>query len=230
MSWGRRVTSALAVFAVGSIAALPFYHGPLPSEAPPYKANKEKAPPAASPNPSASVALQIPASDLESTATAPISSIVANQSPDDSRPPATKRVIVERDVQPPIISNEFPGAAHQVPQVNTNPIRSGSRSNSRPRFSSDNESHGDGPKVHRIRDGDTLRKIAERYLRNGDLWIEILDANRSILRDPEVLPVGKEIKIPEPKSWAPELSNTTIPTTQPTNPPDEPLTPLVPIR
>jgi nucleoid-associated protein YgaU len=227
MAWGRRVTIAVAVFAVGGIAALPFYRAPLPSESSPHKAS-----PAATPNPPTSVALQIPASDLDTTATVPTATIDTHQLPSGSQQQksqqqTSKPLEVARDVAPPIISNEFPSTTQQVPQV-ANPIKNGSKSNSR--SSLDNEKHGDGPKVHRIRDGDTLRKIAEKYFKNGDRWIEILDANRSILRDPEVLPVGKEIKIPESKNHALEGSNAVMPSIQPTVPQDEPLTRLVPIR
>ena len=49
---------------------------------------------------------------------------------------------------------------------------------------------------HTIRDGDTLRKLAGRYLGDAERWQEIYDANRDALSDPELLPVGAMMVIP----------------------------------
>jgi hypothetical protein len=52
------------------------------------------------------------------------------------------------------------------------------------------------PRTHRIVDGDTLERIAERYLGDGTRGAEIFEANRTILDDPQILPLGKVIRIP----------------------------------
>ena len=44
--------------------------------------------------------------------------------------------------------------------------------------------------VHRIVDGDTLPALAERYLGSPSRAREIFDANRSVLSDPELLPIA----------------------------------------
>jgi nucleoid-associated protein YgaU len=49
---------------------------------------------------------------------------------------------------------------------------------------------------HKIRDGDTLRKLSGRYLGDAERWQEIYDANRDSLSDPELLPVGTMVVIP----------------------------------
>ena len=51
-------------------------------------------------------------------------------------------------------------------------------------------------RVHRIADGDDLASLAERYLGDAGRAGEIYDANRHVLVDPEVLPIGIELAIP----------------------------------
>jgi nucleoid-associated protein YgaU len=53
-----------------------------------------------------------------------------------------------------------------------------------------------GSRTHKIVDGDTLATLAERYLGSPDRAIEIFKANRESLSDPELLPIGVELKIP----------------------------------
>ncbi len=54
----------------------------------------------------------------------------------------------------------------------------------------------DGPQVHKIVDGDTLADLAARYLGSAARAMEIFQANREVLTDPELLPIGVELKIP----------------------------------
>lgn len=53
------------------------------------------------------------------------------------------------------------------------------------------------PTHHRIADGDTLATLAERYLGDARRAGELFEANRDVLADPEVLPVGAELRIPQ---------------------------------
>ena len=54
-----------------------------------------------------------------------------------------------------------------------------------------------GPwKRHRITDGDTLSRIAEQYYGVASSASAIFEANADVLKDPEVLPLGKIIRIP----------------------------------
>jgi phage tail protein X len=52
------------------------------------------------------------------------------------------------------------------------------------------------PRFHRIRDGDTLDAIAREHFGNPDRATEIFDANQTLLKHPDLLPVGTEIAIP----------------------------------
>lgn len=49
---------------------------------------------------------------------------------------------------------------------------------------------------HRIVDGDTLPKLAVAYLGDRDRYLDIFQANRDVLSDPRLLPIGAEITIP----------------------------------
>jgi len=51
---------------------------------------------------------------------------------------------------------------------------------------------------HRIADGDTLARLAHRYLGSPDRQAEILEANREVLSQPDLLPIGAVLKIPVP--------------------------------
>ena len=49
---------------------------------------------------------------------------------------------------------------------------------------------------HRIIDGDTLEKLAARYLSSPDRWREIFDRNRGVLQSPDLLPIDAVLMIP----------------------------------
>jgi nucleoid-associated protein YgaU len=49
---------------------------------------------------------------------------------------------------------------------------------------------------HKIVDGDTLAALADRYLGSAARANEIFNANRDVLSNPELLPIGAELKIP----------------------------------
>ncbi len=49
---------------------------------------------------------------------------------------------------------------------------------------------------HRIAVGDTLPKLAARYLGDRDRYLEIFHANEQLLCDPRLLPIGVEVEIP----------------------------------
>ena len=51
--------------------------------------------------------------------------------------------------------------------------------------------------THRIRDGDTLKSIAKRYFADEVKARAIYEANRKLLKDPEILPLGLELRIPK---------------------------------
>jgi nucleoid-associated protein YgaU len=61
-----------------------------------------------------------------------------------------------------------------------------------------------GPRTHVIVDGDSLQKLAGRYLNDPNRSSEIFELNRELLSNPELLPIGAELRIPnrtEQTSW-----------------------------
>jgi len=51
-------------------------------------------------------------------------------------------------------------------------------------------------RVHKIADGDTLRKLAAAYLGDSERYLEIYELNRSVLASPDLLPIGGSLAIP----------------------------------
>jgi nucleoid-associated protein YgaU len=51
-------------------------------------------------------------------------------------------------------------------------------------------------KIHKVIDGDTLPKLAQRYWGRGDRYADLYAYNRDVLTDPDVLPIGAELRIP----------------------------------
>jgi nucleoid-associated protein YgaU len=49
---------------------------------------------------------------------------------------------------------------------------------------------------HRVTDGDSLERLAERYLGSPERAAEIFDANRDVLTAADLLPLGRIIRIP----------------------------------
>ncbi len=50
--------------------------------------------------------------------------------------------------------------------------------------------------IHHVEAGDTLRKLAERYLGDREKFQAIFEANAKILPDPRLLPIGIDLQIP----------------------------------
>jgi nucleoid-associated protein YgaU len=55
---------------------------------------------------------------------------------------------------------------------------------------------GDLPRTHVVVDGDSLARLAGRYLDDPRRSDEIFEANRGLLSDPDLLPIGVELVIP----------------------------------
>ena len=65
-------------------------------------------------------------------------------------------------------------------------------------------------RVHKVVDGDTLGRLAQRFLGDANRHREIHALNRAKLPDPNVLPIGVELKIP-PRDGTLTLKPTTTP-------------------
>jgi hypothetical protein len=59
-----------------------------------------------------------------------------------------------------------------------------------------------GPRTHVVVDGDSLERLAGRYLDDSSRGREIYEANRELLASPDLLPIGAELVIPEQKNRA----------------------------
>jgi len=64
------------------------------------------------------------------------------------------------------------------------------------------------PRTHIVVDSDSLKKLASRYLDDPHRDWEIFKLNRDSLRDPELLPIGAVLKIPDlQQATAPRISS-----------------------
>ena len=50
--------------------------------------------------------------------------------------------------------------------------------------------------IYTVKPGDTLSKIAKSALDNANRYMEIFEANRNILKDPDKIQVGQQLVIP----------------------------------
>ena len=50
--------------------------------------------------------------------------------------------------------------------------------------------------IHKVESGDTLGKIAKEYLGEAGKYMEIFNANKDQLSNPDLIHVGQELKIP----------------------------------
>lgn len=51
-------------------------------------------------------------------------------------------------------------------------------------------------RIHVVHNGDTLERLAKRYLGNESRALEIFDMNRDLLTNPHLLPIGAELRLP----------------------------------
>lgn len=47
-----------------------------------------------------------------------------------------------------------------------------------------------------VQEGDSLERLAQRYLGDEGRAVEIFDLNRQVLDNPHILPIGRELKLP----------------------------------
>jgi nucleoid-associated protein YgaU len=53
-----------------------------------------------------------------------------------------------------------------------------------------------GPRTHVVAAGDSLTKISRAYYGTANRWDEILAANRDVIRNENILPLGVTLRIP----------------------------------
>ena len=49
---------------------------------------------------------------------------------------------------------------------------------------------------HEVKSGETLSKIAQQYYGEARLYTKIFEANKDVLKDPNVIRVGQKLRIP----------------------------------
>jgi nucleoid-associated protein YgaU len=54
----------------------------------------------------------------------------------------------------------------------------------------------DATQMHEVKKGETLWKIAEQYYGDGSLYPKIFEANRDVLKDPNMIRIGQRLRIP----------------------------------
>jgi nucleoid-associated protein YgaU len=107
--------------------------------------------------------------------------------PAPATPPTTILTPSDRHEDPPPLAPEFPEAQR--------PVRSGWSGSMNMMLPI--AAPGDATATtHRIVDGDTLAALAAHYLGSADRAMKIFEANRDVLRDPRLLPIGVELKLP----------------------------------
>ena len=52
--------------------------------------------------------------------------------------------------------------------------------------------------VHKVSKGENLSGIAKKYLGSANKYMDIFNANKDILKNPDLIQIGQEIKIPFP--------------------------------
>jgi len=96
-----------------------------------------------------------------------------------------------------------PGGAMLEPADDLNPIQP-----TPDEMLADAQSQAAAPaplRTHRVVDGDTLAKLAARYLGSSDRYGEIFAANRPLLSKPDLLPIGAQLVIPPRQRPAPPV-------------------------
>ena len=188
----RRLIAATLVMVVGAISAFPFYRI-APQVA--LTARPESPSETNSTQPG-TIALQLSTGETDN-AENPEPANRSFAAPFSS--PSTSSGDTTGGSQPliPKLSNRHPSAEETVPPVA--PIRKpvlNSLSSLPEGPSLPEEDRDNRQRMHRIIDGDSLEELALRFLGDRTRWQEIRDANRDVLTMDDILPIGKQIRIP----------------------------------
>lgn len=52
--------------------------------------------------------------------------------------------------------------------------------------------------IHKVSKGENLSVIAKKYLGNANKYMDVFNANKDILKNPDLIQIGQELKIPFP--------------------------------
>lgn len=54
----------------------------------------------------------------------------------------------------------------------------------------------DATQWHVVQKGETLSKISQKYYGDPNLYMKIFEANRDILKNPDLIKIGQKLRIP----------------------------------
>ena len=195
----RRLISSAVVLTAGFLSALPFYRTEpelTPSSESPRIERPDSEPPA-------NRSLQVPASDLSPAVITNESAQFVSATEVTKTTPSSVQTKKRPTAVMPQLPNKHPRAQETVPPAA--PIRRVAEDTRRVSTTTPGGLAEEKPvtqRMHWIKDGDTLEEIAHRFLGDRARWDEILQCNRDVLMDKDILPIGKQIRIPpsEPSS------------------------------
>ena len=49
---------------------------------------------------------------------------------------------------------------------------------------------------HEVKKGETLSKIAQQYYGDASIYPKIFEANKDVLKDPDMIRIGQKLRIP----------------------------------
>jgi nucleoid-associated protein YgaU len=104
--------------------------------------------------------------------------------------PAPDRLRTLRQSQPPSLPHRLESGAWNPP------ASFGATTDE----ASDPDKENSQPIAHVVHNGDTLERLARRYLKDERRAVEIFEINRDVLKNPHILPIGAELQIPAPSA------------------------------
>lgn len=88
-----------------------------------------------------------------------------------------------------------PGSLSDLqPKQQTNPAQANSAQDRQP---AQNQAGAVSPEYYEIKKGDTLSAIAKRQYGDASKWQTIYNANKDIIKNPDLIHPGQKIKIPK---------------------------------
>jgi nucleoid-associated protein YgaU len=96
----------------------------------------------------------------------------------------------------------FDSKKQRRPRPDFSNVRSGGSSTAeapRPAEAPDDEAPtpGSSDRHYVVAEGDSLWKIAQRHYGDGERWRRIYEANRDLIKDPDRIYPGQQLRIPE---------------------------------
>jgi LysM repeat protein len=222
----QRHLGIVGVIVLIGLAVLPFARRAEPPET--YERTAEPA--------RAEIPLHVPAQIANSPATSLHDQDARPSEPPRLTVPSLSASRLEDNGLPPELPERYHPLVENPPSLSVAP-----RSLQRPLTPSDSPATSQAaPRTHKVKDGDTLAKLAQRYWGDAGLAEPLFEANRAVLSEPDPLPIGvvlqipdKPLTLPKPKivpSTNSAPSDLPAPVRQPTQVDALEILPLVPIR